>query len=79
MARDPLHWQEPIRFNPDRYIGKPLSSDITQEKMEQLGFQSCPFDHSSFITMDGRKADMTNSAFGTVYHQAYPALIDRYF
>ncbi|MDR3424014.1 MAG: hypothetical protein P4M13_02900, partial [Alphaproteobacteria bacterium] len=64
---DPIQWANPLEFNPDRYIDAPTSSDNKQAKLKALGFSKCPFDETAFPVSDGRKAEMVNSAFGTVY------------
>ena len=45
----------------------PTSSQIDEAKCQQIGFARCPFDSSAFHVADGRKADLVNSGFGTVF------------
>ncbi|XBS69017.1 hypothetical protein ABK905_21305 [Acerihabitans sp. KWT182] len=60
-------WQEPDAFDPDRYRQVPTSAEINEEKCRQMGLARCPFDITSFEVKDGRKVDITNSGFGTVF------------
>jgi cytochrome P450 len=64
---DPLHWQNPQKFEPSRYNAVPTSHDIDEAKTKQMGFAKCPFDRKEFEVKDGRKVTLNNSAFGTVY------------
>ena len=64
---DPLHWQNPQKFDPSRYNAVPTSHDIDEAKSKQMGFAKCPFDRKEFEVKDGRKVTLNNSAFGTVY------------
>jgi hypothetical protein len=64
---NPVHWANPIEFNPDRYIDAPTSDQIGETKAKAIGFAKCPFEKTSFPVSDGRKAEITNSAFGTVF------------
>jgi hypothetical protein len=64
---DPVHWRNPQQFDPDRYRTVPTSSQIDEAKCQQIGFARCPFDSSAFHVADGRKADLVNSGFGTVF------------
>ncbi|MFZ0854312.1 MAG: hypothetical protein WAO08_34575 [Hyphomicrobiaceae bacterium] len=64
---DPVHWQDPQKFNPSRYNGVPTSHEIDEAKAKQMGFAKCPFDRTKFEVKDGRKVTMHNSGFGTVY------------
>ena len=45
----------------------PTSAQINDEKCRQIGLARCPFDITSFEVKDGRKANITNSGFGTVF------------
>ncbi len=60
-------WENPLEFNPDRYIGAATSDQNGEAKAKAVGFARCPFEKSSLPVSDGRKAEMTNSAFGTVF------------
>ena len=64
---DPKHWTDPLKFDPERYLGVPTSAQVDEAKARQIGFARCPFDPASFNVSDGRKAALTNSAFGTVF------------
>jgi cytochrome P450 len=64
---DPIHWQNPDEFDPDRYKMIPTSDQIDEAKCEQVGFARCPFDRVTFEVKDGRNVGLTNSGFGTVY------------
>jgi hypothetical protein len=64
---DPIHWRNPQQFDPDRYRTVPTSSQIDEAKCQQIGFARCPFDSAAFHVADGRKADLVNSGFGTVF------------
>ena len=64
---DPRHWQNPQQFDPDRYRKTPTSDQIDEAKCQQIGFAKCPFDITTFDVIDGRKAGLTNSGFGTVF------------
>ena len=63
---DPIHWRNPQQFDPDRYRTVPTSSQIDEAKCQQIGFARCPF-QSLVSVADGRKADLVNSGFGTVF------------
>src|SRR6185312_13570482 len=64
---DPRHWTNPRQFDPDRYRTVPTSAQVDDATCKQIGFARCPFDRTTFNVADGRKAGMTNSAFGTVF------------
>ena len=64
---DPRHWRNPEEFDPGRYREAPTSLDNDEEKCKQVGLAQCPFSQGSFAVKDGRKVEMTNSAFGAVY------------
>ena len=64
---DPSQWADPLDFNPGRYLDAPTSSGNGDAKAKALGFSKCPFDKIAFPVSDGRKAEIVNSAFGTVY------------
>jgi hypothetical protein len=64
---DPIHWKDPNTFDPSRYLGVPTSAQITEEKCQQIGLARCPFEITNFEVKDGRKANITNSGFGTVF------------
>jgi hypothetical protein len=63
----PSQWENPLEFNPDRYIDAPTSDQIGEAKAKTFGFARCPFGKSSFAVSDGRNAEITNSGFGTVF------------
>jgi len=64
---DPVHWKNPNAFDPQRYLQLPTSAQINDDKCRQIGLARCPFDITSFEVKDGRKANITNSGFGTVF------------
>lgn len=72
----PRHWSNPTDFDPERYRNAPTSEQIDQARAKEIGFAQCPFEQKSMEVKDGRKAELTNSAFGTVYSitddQSYP-------
>jgi hypothetical protein len=43
------------------------SARITEDKCRQIGLARCPFEITNFEVEDGRKANITNSGFGTVF------------
>ena len=45
----------------------PTSAQINDDKCRQIGLARCPFDITNFEVKDGRKANITNSGFGTVF------------
>jgi hypothetical protein len=66
-SMDPVHWKDPNAFDPTRYLGVPTSAQINDDKCRQIGLSRCPFDITSFEVKDGRKVNVTNSGFGTVF------------
>lgn len=66
-SMDPVHWKDPEVFDPERYLHVPTSAEINDEKCRQIGLARCPFDITNFDVKDGRKAEITNSGFGTVF------------
>jgi hypothetical protein len=64
---DPVHWKDPNTFDPQRYLSVPTSAQITEDKCQQTGLARCPFEITNFQVKDGRKANVTNSGFGTVF------------
>src|ERR1700751_4450819 len=63
----PVHWTDPNTFDPQRYLRVPTSAQINDDKCRQIGLARCPFDITNFEVKDGRKANITNSGFGTVF------------
>ncbi len=66
-SMDPVQWENPKAFDPTRYERAPTSKDVDEAHIEKMGLASCPFHPTSFAVKDGRKAEMRNSAFGTVF------------
>jgi len=66
-STDPRHWENPLQFDPRRYNTVPASDQVDRARAKAIGFAKCPFEKASFPVKDGRDADMTNSAFGTVF------------
>ncbi len=79
-SRDPLLWNNPNDFDPDRYKQAPTSEQNDEARSKQVGLAQCPFSRQAFEVKDGRQASITNSAFGAVYarveDQAYPVCDD---
>ena len=63
----PIHWKNPEQFDPERYLDVPTSAEIDEEKSKQIGLARCPFDITTLEVKDGRKVEITNSGFGTVF------------
>jgi cytochrome P450 len=66
---DRRHWLNPTEFDPSRYKNAPTTVDNDEAKCGEMGLASCPFDEEAFPVKDGRKVEMTNSVFGTVYSE----------
>jgi hypothetical protein len=66
-SMDPVHWNDPNVFDPTRYLRVPTSAEITEDKCRKIGLARCPFDITNFEVADGRKTNITNSGFGTVF------------
>jgi hypothetical protein len=64
---DPRHWENPEKFDPDRYVTAPTSHQIDEAKCREIGFVRCPFERKPFELKDGRNGVIQNSGFGTVY------------
>jgi cytochrome P450 len=62
-----MHWKNPEQFDPERYRNVPTSAEVDEEKCKQIGLARCPFDITTLEVKDGRKVEVTNSAFGTVF------------
>jgi cytochrome P450 len=68
-SMDPRHWEIPTQFDPDRYKTAPTSADNDECRVKDIGLARCPFSKEAFPVRDGRKVEMTNSAFGAVYSE----------
>jgi cytochrome P450 len=68
-SMDPRHWENPTEFDPDRYKTAPTSAENDEARAKQMGLARCPFSKEAFHVKDGRKVEMTNSAFGAVYSE----------
>ncbi len=66
-SMDPVHWKDPDVFDPTRYLRVPTSAEITEDRCQKIGLARCPFDVTSFEVKDGRKTNIANSGFGTVF------------
>jgi hypothetical protein len=63
----PVQWSNPDAFDPARYRNAPNSQQVDEARIKQLGLAKCPFDLTSFDVIDGRKASLRNSGWGTVF------------
>jgi len=59
-------WRDPQRFDPERYKSVPTSAETGEATCKQI-LPHCPFKPSMFPVNDGRKTEITNSGFGTVF------------
>ena len=66
-SQDSRHWSNPTEFDPDRYKVAPTSADNAETRSKEVGLARCPFPPAPFAVRDGRRAELTNSAFGAVY------------
>jgi len=66
-SQDPRHWSNPEEFDPDRYQTAATTVDNDEAKSRAAGLARCPFPPAPFAVSDGRRAEMTNSAYGAVY------------
>jgi hypothetical protein len=77
---DPVHWTNPVDFDPDRYKQAPTSEQNGEARCKQVGLAQCPFSVEDFHVKDGRNASIPNSVFGAVYarvdDQTYPICDD---
>jgi hypothetical protein len=64
---DPRLWADPQAFDPERYLGVATSAQVDEAKCKQMGLPRCPFDITTLAVSDGRKTEITNSGFGTVF------------
>ena len=61
------YWPTRTEFDPDRYKVAPTSVDNDEARTKEAGLARCPFPPAPFAVNDGRRAEVTNSAFGAVY------------
>ena len=66
-SKDPRHWLNPNDFDPDRYLKATTSEQNDEARCKAAGLTRCPFEPHAFRVKDGRKAEISNSAFGAVY------------
>ncbi|GAA3083186.1 hypothetical protein GCM10010464_54030 [Pseudonocardia yunnanensis] len=66
-SQDPRHWPNPEEFDPNRYKAAPTSADNDEARSKEIGLARCPFPPAPFAVSDGRRAELTNSAFGAAY------------
>jgi cytochrome P450 len=64
---DPVLWRDPNAFDPQRYLRVPTSAQVNDSRCQQIGLARCPFDVTNFGVKDGRKVNISNSGFGTVF------------
>ena len=66
-SENPLHWENPTAFDPDRYLKAPLTTDHDEASARQAGLQRCPFHKTARELRDGRTGSIENSVYGAVY------------
>ncbi len=58
----PVQWENPLEFNPDRYIDAPTSDQTGEGKAKALGFAKFPFAKTSFPVAGRLKLPIAASA-----------------
>jgi cytochrome P450 len=63
-----IHWSEPKKFDPNRYLGVHVADHALGEVAKQFGFTRPPFsENGGFRVDDGRNVEIRSSALGTAY------------
>jgi len=75
-STNPLHWDDPQSFDPERYRQVALTTDHDAASARRAGLQRCPFAQTARALKDGRDGQVENSVYGAVYARvggtAYP-------
>ncbi|MFU8865423.1 MAG: hypothetical protein ACNA7O_16040 [Rhodobacterales bacterium] len=66
-SQDPLHWENPEAFDPDRYQQVILAADVDEAHCADHELARCPFSGASMRVKDGRSVEMPSNGFGTVH------------
>lgn len=76
ISHDPLHWEDPASFRPDRYLERPTSDQTGEPWADRMALARCPFEPTSTQVRDGREVTLTNSGYGTLYAGGAPVCDD---